>query len=412
MKGAVKGALLTGLVSVASLGVATISLPKCASQPAPLCQIQSNEAIASYTAMGPPMGNGCANWVPPTLQGLGTSGGCGGNGCQPPSGPSSPVIGEALGLQTYFPNPNDSNAPNIPGSMAIELEYVGVRIQDYWQNVDPGSPEGGYYPYSAMEDGGLVQVTPQPAQQPPDGVGNTWPQPLAFPFAWGAFDTVHPVNGVCSVSHMTGSKLTYPDIAAHSSGSGNGTSPPGFGGPQTDPSGNNVSCMTDMDCPDMTPGVCNGAMPAMGDAGPVSGTCFTPVPDQPQTTIDYEWSNVKVIVDTNGSGSLGSQVFADLTITQDACSQSFHVSILAPRVQCNGADDAGNPIADDTQCSAAAHTNSDNYPIIGDATAGGQIYGSGLEPGVPTKCLNIYPPPAGDAGANFDFECLPTKTGP
>jgi hypothetical protein len=296
--------------------------------------------------------------------------------------------------------------------MAIQLEYVGVRIQDYWQNVDPSNPGPAYYPYTVLGDGGEVTVTPAPTQQPPDGVGNNWPQSLPFPFAWGAFDTVHAVNNVCTVSHMTGSKLVYPDVSAHGAVAGIGTTPPGYGGPQTDTNGNPIMCMVDSDCPTMGTGACSGAMPQMGDAGPTPGTCVTPVPDQPLTTIDYEWSNVKVVVDSNGNGSLGSQVFADLTITQDACSQSFHVAILAPRTQCNGTDDAGNTIADDTQCLASTHATPDNYPIIGDATTGGQIYGSGLEPGIPVKCLNIYPPPAGEAGAVLDFECLPTKSGP
>jgi hypothetical protein len=104
-----------------------------------------------------------------------------------------------------------------------------------------------------------------------------------------------------------------------------------------------------------------------------------------------------------------------LTITQDACSQQFHVSMLAPRAQCNGQDDAGNTVADPTQCVANANSTQDNYPIIGNAGGQAQAYGSGIYPGVPVQCLSIYPPAVSARARgeiNADFECLPTKTAP
>jgi hypothetical protein len=129
------------------------------------------------------------------------------------------------------------------------------------------------------------------------------------------------------------------------------------------------------------------------------------------TSLEYEWSNVKVIVDTT-IGAIGDQVFADLTITQDGCTQSYHVSILAPKVGCSGTDSTGATVADNSQCSGGTSSPDQIGQNTPDATAASQIYGSGILPGVPVNCENIFTDPiAGEAGV-LDFNCVPTKTGP
>jgi hypothetical protein len=349
--GSVDSRLFLGaLASAGAAALALIAVPMCDSQPLARCQVDSLTTVAAYVPVGPPTGTGCANWVPPTLQAGTTGGGCGTNGCQaatpngaPDGGPI--VIGEVFGMESYFPSPNDPNVQDEPGSMAIQLGYAEGRIQNYQNNYLP-LLDGGLsdYPYT--------DANPQPAFPPPTVMSPD------HPYAWGPFDTVHPVNGICTVSHMTGSNLVYP------------------------------------------------ALPDLTDAG---------LPPAPQTSIDYEWRNVRVLLDET-SGSIGQQVFADLTITQDGCSQSFHVSLLAPQTSCNGTDDAGNPIADQSQCNPGIPSTSDNYPIITNAATQTQVYGSGLPSGVPVTCANIYPPAApndaGATGATPDFECLPNRTGP
>jgi hypothetical protein len=118
-------------------------------------------------------------------------------------------------------------------------------------------------------------------------------------------------------------------------------------------------------------------------------------------------------------GSIGHQIFADLTITQDSCTQTFHVSVLAPRAQCNGSDDAGNTVADPGLCTANVNSTAEGYPIVGDASTMAQVYGSGLAAQIPVICASMYPPPApadsqdgGPSPPPPDFECLPTRTQP
>jgi hypothetical protein len=52
----------------------------------------------------------------------------------------------------------------------------------------------------------------------------------------------------------------------------------------------------------------------------------------PQTTIKYEWSNVRFVV---APEALGTQMVADLSYTVDSCSASYHVTALFPSVTCS-----------------------------------------------------------------------------
>jgi hypothetical protein len=162
------------------------------------------------------------------------------------------------------------------------------------------------------------------------------------PYAWGKFDAVYPdANSICHVSKVIGSNMTYPAYTSLGSG------PP-------------------------TP-------PAMVGA----------------TQVDYEWSNVKVYVK---APIIGSRIDADLTITEDMCTQSYHVNILFPRVPCAQLDSSGNPTDASNPSACSPNPNPVPNPKQSD------LYGSGIAPGIDVSCQDI--------GVNMpgmhDWECLPT----
>jgi hypothetical protein len=101
------------------------------------------------------------------------------------------------------------------------------------------------------------------------------------------------------------------------------------------------------------------------------------VDEQPATHITYEWSNVRIIVKAD---SIGTQTFAHLKYTRDACTAEFDVSILTPEVSC----DDGNGMPDQSKCDAPTD------PAIG-----------AVPPGT-TTCE--------DQGGQF--LCLPNRTQP
>jgi hypothetical protein len=372
-----KGTAITALACLAAAGLASVSLEHCASEPAPRCAVPPFGVVASYYATGAPMpasgapaGTDCSTWVPPTLQGN-----CA-NGCAP-IGTNGPG-GEFFNLETGYPQPNDPSWTKTPYSMSILNQWVQARIQDYINNVsqwtDAGLLPGPWvssYPY----------VSNPPADPPQD------PTNTNRPYSWAPFDTIYPNNGICTVN-LPESNVDYPDIPPH----------PIFG--------TSASCNTDTDC-------MGGTAPCLG-ADPDSGTmgACSDQPDQPETKLSYKWSNVKVVADTS-NGNIGGQIFADLTITQDSCTQSFHVSIMSPNASCNATDDAGVTIGPDkTQC-LPNPTNSDNYPTVGDASTMSAIYGSGIYPSVPVQCAQWYPnAPDGGPPPSVDYECQPTLKQP
>jgi hypothetical protein len=187
------------------------------------------------------------------------------------------------------------------------------------------------YPYTS--------ANPAPPNPPDD------PDNVRRPFAWGQFDSVYPDStGACTVSNskMRASNLVYPAVPMHKTANTIG---------------------------------------AYYQAGLVAGT-------QDQTAIAYEWSNVRVIVTTEW---VGTQMYADLKVTQDDCSQDYAVSILVPRVQCGSAADSNVP--DNSLCGA--------NPTALDNPLQSQLYGSGIGVGIPVACGNVGP-----IGAK-DYECLP-----
>ncbi len=183
------------------------------------------------------------------------------------------------------------------------------------------------------------------------------------PYVWVYCDGIYPdSNGVCTAKLQV-SDLVYPDIPAHSTVAY--TNPMQTSGPQ---------------------------------------------PDQPETHVRYEWTNVNVI---QTGASVGQQLFADLTITRDGCQATYHVSLLSPLTPCAGntMDMNGNPLPDLSQCSPTA------VPDVPKPTVA-QLYGSGLPVGVPVECkdLNALPTAAdagpGGGGTSPDWECLPVKRAP
>jgi hypothetical protein len=319
------------LLTGASCLVAAMMAPSACNQPATLCTAEIGEGIVRYTIATPP-GAACAN---STL----------------PLAPQADINAFAIGVESYPADPTDPNAANTPASMALQPEWLGARIEDAQLNaaVDPALDSAtqtamASYPYASAS-----AVPPAP----PQGTGAN------HPYAWAQFDSVTPDSaGICRVQDMI-SELDYPDIPAHAAAQ-QIASPIG---------------VTNAD----------------GSAGPgtyiVSGDS---VPDQPATHVKYAWSNVRVYV---SAAQTGNQTYGDLTVTQDGCSISYHVSILVPRVMCAGSDAAGNTIADPTLCDP--QPNGPNNPS-----------GSGINVNVAPSCENI------GTKDNPDFECLPPVQDP
>lgn len=68
------------------------------------------------------------------------------------------------------------------------------------------------------------------------------------------------------------------------------------------------------------------------------------VPGQAATTVSYQWSDVRVLVNADAQGT---QLSADLRFEQDGCSATYHVTALYPVVPCmtdEDCDDDGNGI--------------------------------------------------------------------
>jgi hypothetical protein len=101
------------------------------------------------------------------------------------------------------------------------------------------------------------------------------------------------------------------------------------------PDGNDICTISKMDTAELDLPV----VPAHMDAD------MNMVDEQPATHITYQWSNVRIIVKAE---SIGTQTFAHLKYTRDACTAEFDVSILTPEVSC----DDGNGMPDQSKCDA------------------------------------------------------------
>lgn len=170
----------------------------------------------------------------------------------------------------------------------------------------------------------------EPTQLPPDTNDTN------FPFTYGKFDDINPGAGnVCKLSAMTPSDMTYPAIPKHTFTNDNGE--------------------------DET------------------------VDAQDETKVKYEFSNLRVIVSPD---SIGTQTFADLTVTQDDCTLTYQVSLLYPLVDC-GVTKGDKVSGDEKKCSAGA---TDENP-----------FGSGIGEGIPVSCENI------GTDADPSYACLPNR---
>jgi hypothetical protein len=351
---------------------------RCDKDPPTRCGMASGPAQARYYVVSGPTdktpGSGaCANLFM--------------NGSMlPGSGTPLPINGEALATEEYLPDQSSASITNsTPRSMAIEPLWVINRIQDALLNEGDGGdipdagPEGGppvpglptsfsTYPYTA--EGG---ANPQPALPPAD------PKNSDRPYAWGFFDSLYPdPNGVCTAT-LNPAVIDLPDIPAHTI---NEYSSPYQSSQSPDPMGT----------------LWNGIDVSNTALGTMQG-------DQPTTHIEYTWTNVRVL---QTGASVGQQMWADLTITRDGCTASYHVALLSPQTTCAATDDAGNTTGPDlSQCSPTAMPN---VPM----PTQGQLYGSGLPVGVDFGCLNMNAPADGGPGdlGSSDFECVLTATGP
>jgi hypothetical protein len=284
-----------GIVASLSLLGLTLATAHCADQPKVRCGATSGEVIARYRAPG-------TDWTKIAVP----TGTC--------DSVSLPLRGEGFGIQTYVPNPADSNAHDEVNSLAIKATWLGDRIADARDNA--GNPDQN--PDLKAQDDVLANYpygTATPPDPPPDG-----PPSTNFPYVFGKFTTPYPDgNDVCAVPSVTVSDVTYPDIPAHN-----------IPDPNADPA---------------------------ADPQPP----WVPSDDQPETKVKYEWSNVRVIVNAD---SIGTQTFGDLTITQDGCSITVQASLLSPKVGCTDA----NKKADPTMCD----------PLPTDANPYGSGIGQGI----------------------------------
>jgi hypothetical protein len=374
-------AVAPSLVAIAFALVST----RCDKDPPTRCGMASGPALARYYLVSGPSdmmaGSGaCANLLM--------------NGSSlPGSGTALPINGEALATEEYLPDQASASITNsTPRSMAIEPLWVINRIQDAQLNegdagdIPEAGPEGGppppglpssfsTYPYTA--EGG---ANPQPALPPADSKNPD------RPYAWGFFNSLYPdSNGVCTAT-LNPSIIDLPDIPEHT--------------------------VNVYSSPDQSSQLPNDPMGTMWNGLDVSGTALGMTqPDQPATHVEYTWTNVRVL---QTGASVGQQMWADLTITRDGCTASYHVALLSPQTTCAALDSQGNPTGPDlSQCSATA------MPNVPSPTTG-QLYGSGLPVGVPFDCIDINAAQAaadagdgGGGGNSPDYECvLTTSTAP
>jgi hypothetical protein len=271
-------------------------------------------------------------------------------GCSQPPIRCTAALGEAIArYKVKGTVPAACGASTLPGTAAADPATFPLGVESYVPSpADPNASSEvnsmaikaewiGVRIQDAQNNAGLASYpyTGDPPKPPPDG-----PPSTNFPYAWGKFDSVYPDEyGICTVSSMSASSMDYPDIPSH---------------PSTDANGNAIT-----------------------------------VPDQPDTKVKYAWSNVRTYVTAS---SIGVQTFANLSITQDACTISYIVSILVPRIQCASANDP--TVADPTLCDP--NPNGPNNPS-----------GSGISEDVVPSCENISSDPA-----NPDWECLPPASDP
>jgi hypothetical protein len=236
-------------------------------------------------------------------------------------------------------------------AIAIKPVWIGDRIQgarDAIEDVlkDDKGNETPLNPDLQPQAATLLNYpygTAEPPAPPPDG-----PPSTNFPYAFGKFDSVFAdAHNVCTASSVAPSELTYPVVPKH---------------------------LAFVPLPDDPDNVAQNSE----------------VQDEaPATTVKYAWSNFRALVSAD---SIGTQSFADLTITRDGCSANYKVAILLPLVECAGDDGKGNAIPDQTLCDPnPTDTN---------------FYGSGIGVGIDTQCQDV------GTGDSPSFVCVPTRTSP
>jgi hypothetical protein len=151
----------------------------CADQPKNRCKVAPGVGIARYKPKGTPTGD-CSKVA-------------------------MPMHGEPVGMNAFVPNPNLSQAPDTPTSLAIKPGWLGDRISEARDKASLDPALAGMkdallnYPYGA-----------DPAPKPTDL------KTTRRPYAFGQFKAVFPDDqGVCEAGDLNESDLTYPAIPPH-----------------------------------------------------------------------------------------------------------------------------------------------------------------------------------------------------
>jgi hypothetical protein len=259
------------------------------------------------------------------------------------SGACATIGGDQLGMETYHgvAKNGDTEKQDFekPTKVAIQAMYMGVLSED-------------------REDLG------QPFDEDPNHKR----------YAYGEFDALQPDdNDICTIKSLAPAEQVLPVI-------------PAIPAVPCD-AADCKPCTTDADCTDENFATCDpDALLCIGEGmvcDAAAQTCEIPeVPEVPQQSIKYEWSDVNAYV-TAASG--GTQVQAHLKYTEDGCTAEYTVTAIWPSINCTLHDadfnpilDAdGNPQADDTACCPE-----------GDVTRG-RSFGSGINPDYPVKCVDI-----------------------
>jgi hypothetical protein len=118
--------------------------------------------------------------------------------------------------------------------------------------------------------------------------------------------------------------------------------------------------------------------PAQENIGAIPGDPDAGVPDQPATSLAYNWSNVQILVTAQ---YYGSQFVGDLTVKRDADSCTYRAQGLYPYVDCYKVDENGDPLPD-----ADGNLQPDESFCAPEANPPAHPTGSGINPDFAVHC--------------------------
>jgi hypothetical protein len=109
----------------------------------------------------------------------------------------------------------------------------------------------------------------------------------------------------------------------------------------------------------------------------------------------YEWSNFRVYIVPN---QIGMQFDADLRLTINGCTGTFHVQAAVPEIDCGATDANGEPIVD---------VNGVQTPDNTICTNKDKLINNIANPDMALKCVNLSTDPA-----SASYRCVPAKPFP